>query len=312
MDTSSIHKFIFILNPTAGKHLALELKTQICAKFEELGLIDKCIFHFTERPLHATQLAREYAQKYNGDAIIYACGGDGTINEVANGIIGTSAIMSVIPSGTGNDFIKTLYTIRDSKAIIDNIQNYKIKRIDTAVIDGKTFINIASLGFDTIVGDKAKKMVAKAKFLGGSAYFLAIFVCLFGKNYEKMKYRFESIDDNNNPVVYEREMEFILAALANAQYYGGMFRPCPMADLSDGYLDVCIVERISIPKILSLIPKYIKGTHINEKVVKLYRVKSGLIEGCGSKLMVNCDGESFIEEKIKFQINPESITVAYY
>jgi len=305
-------KFIFILNPTAGKHKALELKESIAKKFNEIGRLQQCVFHFTERPMHAMELAREYADRFGENAIIYACGGDGTINEVANGIIGTNAILSVIPAGTGNDFVKTLYSKYDTEYIIDNILNYKIKKIDSATLDGRTFVNVSSLGFDTIVGDKAKKIVAKAKFLGSGAYFIAIFVCLFGKNYSRMKYHFETIDEQGKAQIYENEQDFVLAALANAQYYGGLFHPCPMADLSDGYLDICIVDRISPLKILAMIPKYIKGTHVGEPVATFYKVKSGIIEGVGEKLLVNCDGESFIREKIELEIYPGSLTVAYY
>lgn len=312
MGKSEKKRFIFIMNPTAGKHQSLELKEKIINEFEQKGISDQCIVRFTERPLHATELAREYALLYGNDAIIYACGGDGTINEVANGIVGTDAIMSVIPAGTGNDFVKSLYSNRNTAYIIDNILNYQIKRIDTATLNGRTFVNISSLGFDTIVGDKAKRIVAKAKFLGGGAYFLAIFVCLFGKNYSRMKYHFETVDEQNNEIIYENEVDFVLAAIANAQYYGGLFHPCPMADMSDGYIDICIVDRLSSLKILSMIPKYIKGTHLNESVVTLYKVKKGVIEGVGEDLLVNCDGESFVKNRVELQVFPNSLNVAYY
>ncbi len=312
MENPDQKTFIFIMNPTAGKHQSLELKDEILKRFESLGNLQNCIVRFTERPLHATELAKEYALRYGSGAIIYACGGDGTINEVANGIIGTEAVMSVIPAGTGNDFVKTLYSNRDPHFVIENILNYQIKKIDSATLDGRTFVNVSSLGFDTIVGDRAKKMVAKAKFLGGGAYFLAIFVCLFGKNYSRLKYRFETVDEQGKAIVYEKEQDFVLAAIANAEYYGGLFHPCPMADMSDGYIDICIIDRLSIPKILSMIPKYIKGTHINEKVATLYKVKSGTMEGVGEKLLVNCDGESFVKDQVDLMVFPDSINVAYY
>lgn len=312
MEKQDQMKFIFILNPIAGKHKALELREAISKKFEILGKSDQCIIHFTERPLHAVELAREYATKYGKHAIIYACGGDGTINEVANGIIGTEAALSVIPAGTGNDFVKTLYENKNPFHIIEIIMDYKTKTIDSATLDGRTFVNISSLGFDTIVGDKAKQLVAKAKFLGGSAYFIAIFICLLGKNYSRMKYHFETFDDEGKEIIYEKEQDFVLAAVANAKFYGGLFQPCPMADLSDGFIDICIIDRISVPKILAMIPKYIKGTHINDPAATFYKVKRGFMEGIGEKLLVNCDGESFIKERVELEIYPASINVAYY
>ncbi len=300
------------MNPTAGKHQSVELKEKVISKFESEGKLEQCIVRFTERPLHATEMAREYAECYGNDAIIYACGGDGTVNEVVNGIIGTEAILSVVPAGTGNDFVKTPYSNCDPQYVIENIFQYKLKKIDSATLDGRTFVNISSLGFDTIVGDTGKRIVAKVKFLGGFAYFIAIFVCLFRKNYSHMKYHLETVDSQGIETVYEKELDFVLAAIANGQYYGGMYHPCPTADLSDGYLDVCIVDRLSIPKILSMIPKYIKGTHLSESVVTLLKVKRGTIVGAGDKLLVNCDGESYVSEKVIFEIFPNSINLAYY
>ncbi len=307
-----IEKYVFILNPTAGKHRSLELRDEIFRRFERDHLEDRCVFLFTERPLHATQLAREQAQLYGSRAIIYACGGDGTVNEVLNGIAGTDAILSVIPAGTGNDFIKTLFAERDASAIIERIFDFKIRRIDAGMLDNTWFVNVSSLGFDTIVGDTAKRMVAKAKFLGGGSYFIAIFVCLFGKNYSKMQYSFDCVDSSGSVSTVSGKKEFILAAIANGAFYGGMFNPCPSADLSDGLIDVCIVDRISIPQILAMIPRYIKGTHVTHPAVHTYKVRGGWMEGDGEKLLVNCDGESFLEDRVRLQVVPGAVTAAYY
>lgn len=312
MEDAAKKKYIFIINPTAGNHKATELKDEIVQKFESLGILEKCLIRFTERPLHAMQLAREYAGLYGGDAIIYACGGDGTVNEVVNGIIGTDAVLSVIPSGTGNDFVKTLFSNQNKHEIIADILNYELGKIDSATLDGRTFVNISSLGFDTIVGDRAKQMVSKAKFLGGFAYFLAIFICLFQKNYSHMKYHFESENIKGEPVHYDGEMDFVLAAIANGRHYGGMFNPCPDADLRDGFLDICLVGRLNPFKILIMIPSYIKGTHTGNAAAKMFKIKKGYIENPKENLLVNCDGESFTKKRVDFEIIPDSIHVACY
>jgi YegS/Rv2252/BmrU family lipid kinase len=311
-ETSRDKMFIFILNPTAGKHKALELKDEIYSKFEKANMSDRCIFTFTQRPLHATELARHFSDKYGEDAIIFACGGDGTINEVLNGLIGSKSILSVIPAGTGNDFVKSINTMKNSQQIIENIFNYKVRRIDCANLSGRIFINVSSLGFDTMVGDRAKKLVSKAKFLGGLSYFIAIFLCLFGKNYSKMKYRLTCVDENGAPAEYEKEVEFVLAAIANGKGYGGMFLPCPMAVLDDGFLDVCVIDRLSPLKILSMVPRYIKGTHTTHPAAHFFKVTSGHIEGVGEELLVNCDGESFVKDAVDFEIMPGAVEIAYY
>jgi YegS/Rv2252/BmrU family lipid kinase len=309
-----IEKYIFILNPTAGKHRSTELKEEIFKRFQREKRENDCLFVFTERPLHAVEIAREYAQQYGKKAILYACGGDGTVNEVVNGIAGTKAVFSVIPAGTGNDFIKSVYEERQASRIIEKIFDYNIKTIDSAILCGRTFVNVSSLGFDTMVGDRAKKIVAKAKFLGGFSYFIAIFLCLFGKNFSAMKYVFHGTDESGEERIFTSQgvYQFVLAAIANGKAYGGMFLPCPMASLTDGYLDICLIDRLSPLKILMLLPKYIKGTHISHPVVHLFRVKKGYVEGVGEELLINCDGESFQRSTVEFEIIPGSLRIAYY
>jgi len=310
-----IKKYIFIINPTAGKHKASEIKAKIISKFNLESRNDSLIIAFTQRPFHAKILASEYAAKYDDECIIYACGGDGTINEVANGIYGTKSYLGVIPMGTGNDFIKSVYNLKIPEKIIDNLFEYKFETIDCATIDNRIFINVTSLGFDTIVAKKAKELVAKFKFLGKFSYLLAIFICLAGKNYSKMKYKMlldNGASDCSTETYDEGEIEFVLAAFANGKSYGGMFTPCPGAKINDGLLDVCIAKRLTVIKILSLIPRYIKGTHINQAAVGMYKIKKARIEGVGESLFINCDGESFLKEAVDIEIIPDSINLVVY
>ena len=307
-----IKKYIFILNPTAGKHRASEIKAKIVTKFEVSNKNDSLIVAYTERPLHAKELARDFALLYGDESIIYACGGDGTINEVANGIYGTKSSLGVIPMGTGNDFVKSVYSARTPEKIIENLFNYKFETIDCASIDKRIFMNVTSLGFDTIVANKAKELVTKFKVLGKLSYFLAIFICLAGKNYSKMKYKMTGESEDGINSLHEGEIEFVLAAFANGKSYGGMFTPCPDALVKDGILDVCIAKRLSVVKILPLIPRYMKGTHINHPAVEMFKIRKAHIEGIGESLCINCDGESFIKESVDIEIIPDSIRLAVY
>lgn len=308
----NIKKYIFIINPAAGKHKALEIKEKITAKFSREGKMDNLIIAFTERPLHAGEIAGEYAKTYKKECIIYACGGDGTINEVANGIYGTNAVMGIIPSGTGNDFIKSAYKIRTAEKIIENLFEYKINTVDCAKIDNRIFMNVSSMGFDTIVAEKAKELVKKFKFLGKFSYLLAIFVCLAGKKYSNIRYYMVSVDESGKLSRKEGEVEFVLAAFANGKSYGGMFTPCPNASITDGVLDVCIAGRLSTMKILPLIPRYIKGSHTNHPAVGMFKIKKAVIKGLGENLLINCDGESFKKESVDIEVIPGGINLAVY
>lgn len=127
-----------------------------------------------------------------------------------------------------------------------------------------------------------------------------------------MKYHFESENIKGEPVHYDGEMDFVLAAIANGRHYGGMFNPCPDADLRDGFLDICLVGRLNPFKILIMIPSYIKGTHTGNAAAKMFKIKKGYIENPKENLLVNCDGESFTKKRVDFEIIPDSIHVACY
>ncbi len=314
MDDAKEAKFIFILNPTAGKQKAFQFKKLIENKFKEHGKEDSCRFFFTEKPLHAKELAKSLSEEYGSGAIIYACGGDGTVNEIANGMAGKSSLMSVIPAGTGNDFVKTVYSKPKLKPeeIIDRVFDYKEQICDLGILDDMYFANVASLGFDTLVAMHADKLAARFKFIGGLSYLVAVFICLFKKNYTRIKYNFVCVDEDGEESVFKGEDDFTLAAIGNGGRYGGIFTPCPDARVDDGLLDVCLVSRVSVLEIITLLPRYVKGTHTNHEKVKIFRIKSGNLEGVGEQLLINLDGESFAKHRVEVGIRKHAVKTALY
>jgi len=304
-------QYRFIINPTAGKHRSDLTELAIEKRFAGLGP-HRYEIHRTERPGHATEIARTIAERDGASAVIFACGGDGTVNEVVNGIAGTGAVLAVLPCGTGNDFVRSVYGIRTPDEILEKLGTESIRAIDAARFNDRLFVNVASLGFDTIVGLKAKAMVAKAPWIGGVSYLLAAIAGLSGKHHFPMELDLEvQSKDGETERVLRRE-PFTLMAVCNGGYYGGGFHPAPQADAADGWLDLCVVRKLGAFRILALIPKYAGGTHAGNPAVTMYKVRRGTIRRVDEPLAVNCDGESSYEDAIGFEVLPGAIRLAVF
>ena len=302
----------FIINPTAGKHRSEAVERAIEARFAASGGSRIFEIHRTERPGHATEIARAIGERDGSKAVIFACGGDGTVNEVVNGLAGTGAALGVLPCGTGNDFVRTVYETRDFEGILARIDDHAYRFIDAARFNDQLFVNVASLGFDTIVGLKAKALVAKAPWIGGISYGIAAVAGLTGQHSFPMELDIEVDSGDGTSTRVVRTEPFTLMAVCNGAYYGGGFHPAPIADAADGLLNICVVRKLGALKILALIPRYAAGTHMENPAVTMYKVRKGVIRKVGEKLAVNCDGESSYEDAISFEVLPGSIRLAVF
>lgn len=288
-------KHIFIFNPAAGKGKSLELIPYIQECFE--GTQEEFIFEVTDYPGHATEIARKYATE--GQCRIYSIGGDGTVNEIVNGIAGTDATLGIIPTGSGNDFIRSLNTGTDIKDVIVKTINGQEKKIDLAKVNDKYFINISSIGFDANVVFNAIKFKKVPGVTGSMAYMFSIIYSVFQNKLSKI-----SIDIDGNSI----NMSALLVAVANGRYYGGGMLPTPDAKLDDGLFDICTVTRVGRLKILRLFPKYMKGLHGVMEEVTFYKGKKVKIESDQS-LCLNIDGEIIETKTVEYEIIERGIKV---
>lgn len=288
-------KHIFIINPVAGKKKALTFISYIKENFENPIIIT------TEYEGHATKIASEYK---NEDVIIYSLGGDGTLNEIINGIVSDVAIskatVAVVPLGSGNDFTKSITDKKDPLEILKSYRKIETKTVDLGLINGRYFINIASVGFDANIAYKAKSFKKLPLIKGEMAYLLSVFKTIINLKAYKVKML---LDDHS-----EQESEILLIAIANAKYYGGGMKPLPSACFDDGILDVCIVKKLSRFKVLKLLPKYIKGKHENFDEVELIRVKDMKIRS-NTLIPVNIDGEVRFKKNIDISIIKNGIDI---
>lgn len=286
---------LFILNPVAGKGKASTLKPII----EKICKDENVEFQMkeTSSPGDGTKIARWAAGE--GYKRIISVGGDGTLNEVLNGIVGSDAALGIIPGGSGNDFIRSINKSRDiEKIILDTIKG-EVRKIDLGVCNNKYFINVGSAGLDAEVVIRTEK--AKRFFSGSAAYIAAVLYTIFTYRGWNMKIQ---IDDKSF------ESKTLLTAIANGKYYGGGMMPAPEAKIDDGYFDVCHVGHMSKLKMFILFPKYMKGKHASIEEVTFYRGQTVKIT-CDVPVAVNLDGEIIKSREMEFKILKNGVNIIF-
>lgn len=302
----------FIFNPKAGRVHNIELVRKIEQRFADRpnGHTGEVIL--TDRSGHASDLAAELAARYRERLVVFACGGDGTANEVANEIAGTSSAMSVLPIGTANDFARTSLTETNPVKLIEKAIYPQIRPIDVIQVDDRICLNIASMGFDTKVQNLTMAIIAKFRWLGSLAYPLGIFLAIFGKRDYSMHYLLDSISEQGEEIRIEGDAVFILSAICNGRYYGGGYNPAPTALIDDGLLNFSLIDALPLRRILPLIPKYKKGLHLSDPAVHTWQVTGGRIAASSGKLLGNMDGEPFEKEEITFKVISNGLNFAFY
>lgn len=289
-------RILFVVNPIAGTDKAKNLIPLITDKMDDTGLDYKIIT--TSKPKEATQITRTSISE--GYDFIVAVGGDGTINEVAIGIILESrGILGIVPGGTGNDLARSLNIPIDPEAAIDLLIKGKKRGIDLGITKQRLFLNVGSVGFDSEIAKNTEdiKKYVKSKF----AYTIGLLKTLLTYKCKKIKIE---LDD----IVLEKSI--LLVAVGNGSYYGGGMKICPMAIMDDGYFHVCIINKINKLKLLSLFPLVFNGRHqTKEKYVEFYKSKHVKIN-FNDEMYLNLDGEIFdIEKELFFSIGDRKIDI---
>ncbi|WP_203635432.1 diacylglycerol/lipid kinase family protein, partial [Thermobrachium celere] len=286
---------LFIVNPKAGNGHAVEVIKNI----EEICNSMKISYtiELTKYPEHATEIANKNKNKYNK---IIAVGGDGTLNEILNGLIDGKASLGVLPCGTGNDFAKTIYKdIKNINKIIASLINSESKKCDVGRCNNKYFINIASVGIDAEIAHKVQR--SKKIFKGKSSYLFHLANTLIQYKSKKLNITVDNINI---------ESSTLLTTVSNGKYYGGGIMPTPNADIFDSKFDICHIKDMNKIKIPFLLNKYIKGKHDGFKEVNFYRGKIVKIQSENS-FAVNLDGETFTADNVCFELKSNHIDLIY-
>jgi diacylglycerol kinase (ATP) len=299
-------KYHFILNPVAGRGKAYHAIKKIRSSLRELIVNHK--ISITDAPNHATELAKESASDHE---VVVAVGGDGTINEVMNGLVGQKKTLGILPLGSGNDFAKAANiptSIHDAINIIlkNKKKNIDIGRInikekfdkDFSTQNGRYFINGIGIGFDAKVAFESSNI----KFLRGlPLYIVSVIKALSG--YQTPNFKLE-LDYN------KFSGNYFLIAIGNGKSAGGGFYLTPDAKLDDNEFDVCYVDDVNLLEIIKFFPSVLKGSHGRYSKVHFQKAKKITVES-PETFFVHADGEIVGNniEKIEVLIIPKELEV---
>ena len=271
---------LFIINPAAGKvDKTIEYSALIKTLCEKKGLNYR-IAH-SKAPGDITRIAREAAQT-GREVRIYACGGDGTLNEAVNGVAGyPNAAVSVYVCGSGNDFVK-IFSQPDAFRSLERLLDAEETEFDLIRVNDKYSLNICCVGLDARVGNKMAEYKRLPHVSGSGAYILSTVV-----NVAQGISEHYVIEVNGERIDGKQTM----ICIANARWYGGGFHAVPDADPADGLLDVLIVKKLNLVQVAGVIGKYKAGRY--KEVPELVRhIRTDAIRViCDRETPINLDGE---------------------
>ncbi|MFA6317169.1 MAG: diacylglycerol kinase family protein [Elusimicrobiota bacterium] len=287
----------FIVNPVAGK-------SDLWKRFEPLVRPDSMV-KLTQRRGHAEELARG-AVKAGFDRVA-AVGGDGTLNEAANGVLGAGTLpsgfaLAHLPAGSGCDFARHFRLPSKPAAWKELLEHGRIERIDVGRVSwgkppsSRYFLNIAMAG---LPGDVIRAMETSGKPLGGTLSYMSVTLAQLLRS--KARRITLIIDGREHP-----PEPYHLFAVANTSTTGGGMRLAPGADATDGMLDFVAVGGVSLPKLLWHFPKIYRGTHLGAGGVihcRVMRLDAESVE----EVPLNIDGEALGSLPARFQVAPKAL-----
>jgi diacylglycerol kinase (ATP) len=299
-------EMFIVVNPVSGSG-----KTgQRWAGIEERLRIEGALFEaeFTHEPGHATTLARDAVAA--GYRTIVSVGGDGTLNEVVNGLIGNGRAapdvkLGLVPGGTGSDFGRGLGLPRDPLAAALRLLKAEPRWLDVGQITCKLgagtntryFINVAGIGFDGAVSDHVNR---SSKALGGTIpYLSSLLVTLFSYTNKRVRWTLDgqARDEVLNSVI-----------VANAHYFGGGMHISPNSKMDDGLFHVITLGDWGTLEFLVAVPRVYDGTHLTHPKVKEYTGREVTVEADG-RMFMQAEGDLFGEAPATFKILPRALQV---
>lgn len=290
-------RIVFILNPHSGTQSKEGLPAIINETLDHDRFDHEA--RFTKYPGHAAEIALQCANE--GVDIVAAVGGDGTVNEVARSLVHTNTALAIVPCGSGNGLARHLRIPIDPRKAIVLINRCNVERLDYGVINGLPFFCTCGMGFDAFISLK----FAEAGKRGPLTYIEN--VLKEGLKYEPQTY---VVEDDTGTTKYQA----FLIACANASQYGNDAYIAPKATMTDGLMDVIIMEpftafdapQISIDMLNRTLDKNSKIKTFRAKRIHIHRAEPGAIHYDGDPIMTGTDIDVHIEERgIKILTDPE-------
>lgn len=302
----SVYKFI--VNPISGRGAGLSSLPLIFQYAEQRSLSYE--IETTQFPLHAVEISHKAALQ--GYPVVIAVGGDGTANEVLNGLMSATlqgegkASLGIISIGRGNDFAYSLGIPKGIEEGMHVILKNKPSLIDVGFLkggdfpEGRYFGNGVGIGFDTVVGFEALKMTRLHGFL---SYVVAALKTIYLYN-DASRLHIESRE-------FEITRHILMLSIMNGRRMGGGFLMTPEASNNDGMFDLCIADQVDRFQILRLILRFINGTQGGHPAITFQRTPSLIVTALEGVLPVHADGETicYAGKEISLEILPQSLNV---
>ena len=297
-------KHLFIINPCAGKVDSTSAITQRVEAYASSHPDFDYQIYVTQSQGDATHWVSQWCNEHPAqEARFYACGGDGTLNEVVSGAIGRTSIqVSCYASGSGNDYIKYYGTLEDFNDL-ERLVNGTPHAVDVMKVNNRYSINICNYGFDAMVC-KVGNDVRRKPIIGGKhSYTTGIIRSIFTSrsNYVRMTVDGQPFFDGH----------MLLCTLGNGRYNGGKYMCAPLSKNDDGLLEVNLFKRMSLFKFASLIDDYSRGTHINRPDVKrlmLYRQATTVEMASPDPFWLVIDGEMLHSNRYRVENLHHAVT----
>ena len=295
-----------IVNPIAGAGRTAKKWPQIMGLLKSIGL--RFEYDLTEAPGHAIELAKSAAKK--GYELVVSVGGDGTINEIVNGLYNAGNIrdvtLGIISTGAGADYIRTIGIHRHYKEACHCLMNSRKLVVDLGVVEyvnngqiaKRLFVNFAGLGFDAEV---VKATTQRFKALGSTPSYLMGLLTTF------LFYETKQVSLILDGQPEERRVWTIL--MSNGKYGGGGMLAAPNADPADGLLDVVVIDDLSKLDLLWSLPRLYKGTHLSHPKVTVKRAREIDIRP-RQQMSLQADGELLGEAPAHIYMLPAALNVA--
>jgi diacylglycerol kinase (ATP) len=286
---------LVILNPNAGSAGDVDALQAALARLGDVEVRE------TNKPGEACTLAQTALAE--GAELIVAAGGDGTVNEVVNGLAGGlgRARLGIIPMGTGNDFVRTINIPTDIEQAVDVLAKQHTRKLDIVRVqsdESRYFINVANGGFSGLVNEKLTDEMKSS--WGPLSYLRGALAAL------------PNLQDYHTFVTFDDEDEQEIAAynitVANARYVAKGIPLAPRAEPADGLLDVVIVQAAALPQLATLVPQILLGNHLDSDLIIFRRVRKVAVRAQPG-MWFNVDGELVGNEPSSFEVVPLALEV---
>lgn len=293
---------VVILNPKSGRGQGMlrrpelgRLLTEAADEAKQAGGCFTWEILETQAPGHGIALAAQAAQR--GVQIVAAAGGDGTLNEVVNGLVGTQARLGLLPFGTGNDCARHLGIGTDLKKGVQALSTGRPRPADLGRVHDRWFINVAGCGFDAVVAARVNRGFRTLR--GTAAYVAAVIHSLMTFPPARLRLTLDG---------EVHELRALMCSVANTSSYGGGMRIAPDARIDDGLFDVCVIKAAGRIEFLRAFPRVFRGTHTSHPKVLMFRASTVHVES-DSPLPVLIDGDIFGTTPAEFTLAPHAIEI---